>query len=398
MESSKVWSREFTGMAVINFLFAIQFFLFMVTMAPYTTETYSESISVGGFVASVFVIGSLVGRLLAGKLMTSYGASKLLKISLIAFLVISLGYFVSYSIEVLVIIRVLHGIVSGMIMTASGTICVQVTPPTRQGEGIAYYSITAVLGAAIGPFVGIYFLEMENGFQWIFLLNTLLGICSLIILKMTKLHLSTKEFNNISSKQPLTIGMFVERKAVPISILALIFGFCFSGLTSYLVIYCEEIGAIEAASYYFLVHTVFIICSRLFTGKLIDSRGASIVLYPCFILFGFGLFVYSQASEVWMVLCAAAFISTGFGNFNSSAQTVAVKSADNNRMGVAIATFGIFMDLGTGVGPYILGFIIEHFGFRQMYMGMSVIAFMCIPLYYYFYNRKEKCTLQQQVN
>lgn len=80
----------------------------------------------------------------------------------------------------------------------------------------------------------------------------------------------------------------------------------------------------------------------------------------------------------------------GFGNFNSAAQLIAVKNADPARIGLATATYFIFLDLGFGLGPYILGHIIEGIGFRQLYMAASFICLICLPVYYLVYGNKEK--------
>lgn len=285
-----------------------------------------------------------------------------------------------------------------MIGTATGTISMQVIPSTKRAEGIAYYSSSAVIGAAIGPFVGIYVLGLEDGISWIFLINILFGLISLIVLKVLKLQLDFRDENEqeLVNKPAFSLENLIEIKAVPISFIALIIGICFSSVTSFLVTYSEEINLAKAASYYFLVHACCIVCTRFFTGKWIDMKGANIVIYPCLILFSVGLLIYSQASTTWMFLGAGALMSTGFGNFNSGAQTLAVRAISPQRLGIATATYFIFMDIGSGIGPYLLGFIIEGIGYQMLYLVVSIIGFVCIPLYHYFYGRKEKAVLQQK--
>lgn len=133
-----------------------------------------------------------------------------------------------------------------------------------------------------------------------------------------------------------------------------------------------------------------VICSRPFTGKVIDARGANIVVYPCMLLFATGMFVYSQSTTPWMIILAAACMGLGFGNFNSAAQTIALKNADPSRLALATATYFMFLDLGFGLGPYILGHIIEGLGYRSLYMIISCIGLICIPIYYLIYGNKEK--------
>ena len=53
-------------------------------------------------------------------------------------------------------------------VTAIGTIVTALVPDNRKGEGVGYYMLSVTLGAAIGPFLGM-FLTQNAGFQTLFL-------------------------------------------------------------------------------------------------------------------------------------------------------------------------------------------------------------------------------------
>ena len=58
-------------------------------------------------------------------------------------------------------------------------------------------------------------------------------------------------------------------------------------------------------------------------------------------------------------------------------------------MGLAIATFFIFLDLGFGIGPYLLGALVGFMGYRALYVIMTFVILASIPLYYVLLGRKE---------
>src|SRR5699024_9508617 len=78
LEKEKLWSKAFTATSIVNFVLMLSMYLLLVTMAGYAMETYGTTTSMGGFVASVFIIGALVGRLYAGKKITQIGAKRIL--------------------------------------------------------------------------------------------------------------------------------------------------------------------------------------------------------------------------------------------------------------------------------------------------------------------------------
>ncbi|MEK4486324.1 MFS transporter [Psychrobacillus sp. FSL H8-0484] len=394
MMKEKLWTKEFMIVSTINFIITLIFFLLMVTIASYAKTEYGASTSTAGLVSSIFIIGSLIGRLGAGRIISDVGTKKTLWAGLLFFSVTSILYFLAFNISLLLVNRLLQGIAVGIAGTATGTIIAQILPKTRKGEGIGYYSLSAILATAIGPFIGILLMKFENGFQWIFALGVTLSIVCLIIYATVKIDVQINKSNVSQEEKGALLSKFIEPKAVPISLIALLIGFSYSGVMSFLSFYAEEINLVSAASYFFLVYAIVIIFSRPFTGKLMDTRGANIVTYPCLVIFAVGMFLFSQATAGWMLLVAAAFIGLGYGNFNSIAQTVAVKVTPPHRFGLATSTYFILYDIGLGVGPFLLGFIVPNTGYRPIFVSMVVVILCCIPLYHWLHGRKDKELLQ----
>ncbi|QUG40262.1 MFS transporter [Psychrobacillus sp. INOP01] len=390
MNKEKLWTKEFIVVSTINFLATLIFFLLMVTIASYAKSEFEASTSTAGLVSSIFIIGSLLGRLGAGRFIGQKGPIKILWIGLTFFTITSGLYFLANSILVILANRLAQGIAVGIIGTATGTIVAHILPSARKGEGIGYFSLSAILATAIGPFIGILLMKMNNGFTIMFTMNLVLSIICILFFAAVKLKLPPIKLPDKTEEKSSILSQFIEPKAVPISFIALIIGFSYSGVMTFLSFYAESINLVSAASYFFLVYAIVIIFSRPFTGKLMDSRGANIIVYPCIVLFAIGMFLFSQASAGWMLLLAAAFIGFGYGNFNSVAQTIAVKVTEPHRFGLATATYFILFDIGLGIGPYILGFIVPETGYRAIFVAMVVVIIICIPLYYLLHGRKDK--------
>ena len=78
-------------------------------------------------------------------------------------------YFIPGSITFLMFVRLINGL-TAIATTATGTIAAHVTPVERKSEGISLFSLSLVLGTAIGPFFGILLLKS-------FSINLLFAIC-----------------------------------------------------------------------------------------------------------------------------------------------------------------------------------------------------------------------------
>ena len=85
------------------------------------------------------------------------------------------------------------------------------------------------------------------------------------------------------------------------------------------------------------------------------------------------------------LLIAAAVIGLGYGNFNSVAQTLSISKVPNSRISVATTTYFIFLELGLGLGPYLLGTVITWIGYRLTYLSMAGVIVAAAALYHRFY-------------
>ena len=162
LTKEKLWTKEFLTVSLINFIITLMFYLLIVTIASYAQSEYGASTSTAGLVSSIFIIGSLIGRLGTGRVIGSVGTKKTLWVGLLFFTITSILYFATFNIGLLILNRLLQGIAVGIAGTATGTIIAQILPNARKGEGIGYYSLSAILATAIGPFIGILLLKIEN--------------------------------------------------------------------------------------------------------------------------------------------------------------------------------------------------------------------------------------------
>lgn len=390
MKQERLWTKNFIMISSVNFLLTLVFFLLVVIIGLYAVDEFNATTSQAGLVTGIFIVGTLIGRLFIGARIERIGRKKTLIIGFILFNTVTLFYFFSSSITVLLITRLLHGISLGIASTAAATIVAFIIPMARRGEGIGYFSMSSTLATAIGPFVGLLLTQVTT-FQTIFAICFGVGIVGLLaglVVQVPTLKLDVAKEPGV--KQKFSIRRYVEPSAIPIAFVTLAVAFCFSSVLSFMNFYAIEQDLIKAASVFFLVYAISVLVSRPFTGRLMDMKGANYVMYPAFVLLAAGLVVLGSATSSLSFLIAASLIGFGFGNIQSCTQAIAVKITPRERIGMATSTFFIFLDAGLGFGPYILGFVLGILSFSQMYLSLGFLAFVTIGLYYAVYGRSEK--------
>lgn len=278
----------------------------------------------------MFVIGALVSRFFAAKLMEKIGKKNLLLAGALLEVISSIMYFGAVDILVLFMIRFLHGASYGMASTSVSTIVTEIVPKERHGEGIGYFMLSVTLGAAVGPFFGMFLTE-HGGFPMIFLACTAAAVLCFIgvfILDTSCFDPAPARGKNHDTGAGRQKGFF-ETGAIPISLLCAGVYFCYSGVISFLTPYSNEIHLETAATLFFVIYSAAIFFSRPFTGRLFDRKGDRFVMIPAFFSFFTGMFILSQVNTGMILLLSAAFIGLGIGTIQSCGLAIAVKRSGN---------------------------------------------------------------------
>lgn len=386
MNQPKLWTKNFLIVTIANFFLYFTFYLLMVTMSLFASEKFHATPSQAGLASGIFIIGTLISRLVSGKNIERIGCKRMLYIGFTLFLITTCLYVLVNSMGMLLANRFINGAAMGIASTATGTIVSKIIPSERRGEGTGYYTLSLTLAAAVGPFLGMLISEHASFYMnFIVCASVLLvSFIAVFFVEVPKLEFTKEQLNK---KNSFSIHNFFEVKAVPISIVSALIAFCYSSILSFLTPYVKEINLAYAGSFLFIVYAVFVFASRPFTGKWLDTKGENFVMYPSIILFAIALFIIGGANNGFTLLLVGALVGIGYGTVSSSCVAVAIKVSPKHNMGLANSTSFIFQDLGVGFGPFILGLFVPSIGYRGLYLVMAVVAFITCFIYYFLHGR-----------
>jgi len=384
--------KNFIVVTISNFLIYLIYYFLIVITASHAMNALHATASEAGLATGIFILGGLAARLISGRIIIKAGHKKILIIGIFVYLLTSLLYFPASNIAALYIVRFLHGYGFGMSATATGTIAAELIPKERKGEGIGYYGLSMTIASAIGPLAGV-FLNQRSSFDVILICcSGITAVCIIVSLFVTIPDLSgTKaEMKGPVSRRNVTIQDFIERKAVPISVVAFFILLAYSSILAFMTKFAESTGVsgiISASGVFFLIYSLFVLLSRPITGRLFDKYGETVLIYPSIVLFALGLAVLGLSNNGFVMLCSAGLVGFGYGTFFSSANAAAIKASPGDRIHLATTTYFSFADFGAGIGPFILGIIVTATGFRELYFIMAALAFCCIALYYFIHGK-----------
>ena len=380
----RLWTRGFILDTLVNFLIYIIYYMLVVIIASEAISSLNATVSEAGLAAGIFVLGTLAARLAAGRSVEIYGRKKMLYGGILFYLVTTCMYFAVDSLPLMYGVRFLNGIGYGIASTATSTIVSAMIPEERRGEGINYYALSMSLAAAIGPFLGMI---MQQFFSFriiiMFCVAVVLAcLAAAFVMKVDEIRITEERRAQLKE---ISLSSFLEPKVMGIAIVGFFVALCYSSVLSFLATYASELHLMTAGTLFFVVYALSVTIVRPVAGVMFDKKGEDFVMYPTFLCLAVGLLLLSITTRSWEMLVAGVFVGLGYGTFMSNGQAICVKLVDEVRIGVAVSTYFVMLDLGLGVGPYILGAFKGPLGFSGIYSLVGVGSAACAFLYYGLY-------------
>lgn len=259
----------------------------------------------------------------------------------------------------------------------------------KHGKGMAFFSFSMTLGFFGGIIIGGY-ISNYLGFRMIFIISTILGIFSLLMIiifvKEQPDYNSTNDLNvndefGIERIKKIELKVLIKDRDFNIIVIlnTLRWGI-FSGVYVYFIWLLQiyfDLDQIEA-TYFLVILTIIFICSVISGGFLSDRYGAKkILLYSQILIVLTGLFIF-VSTDLLMFMIAASFIGIGFGMFQTSGYALLSKHIEENHHDIKGSAFGINNTLGFifgAFGPILICFLGEISTFLPFYL-VSLLIFI----------------------
>ncbi len=387
MKDERIFTRDFTLDMMISLCCSLNYFTLLINITGFAAFRFGSDTAIGGTAAGIYVIGGLLSRIVAGKYIEMVGRKKMLLIGLSFALVMSTTYFFVSSIAMLMAIRFLHGMSYGISSTCTSDIVAKLLPQSRRGEGLGYFFLSITIACAIGPLLGMTLGSSQN-YDAVFFVGLVMYSLALVMALILRVPEETLTEEQIREAKSFTLNSMFQRSALPLALTVMVFYFSYSGVLAFIASYSEEIGLVETATFFYLSVAAGTLLSRIYAGRIYDERGPNKVIIPAYVGFIIGMTIFATTSDSLLFLFSGFIIGIGVSIVFSICQSIVVSRTPPRRYGVTTSTFSALNDLGTGLGPSILGILIAAVGFRDMYLVCAFIAFASFLMYWGIHGRR----------
>ena len=413
-----------------------------IAIPAMANEFHSAPVMLNMVVAS-YIIASAAFLLPFGRLGDIVGRRKVFFIGMVLFTITSFLCAIAFSLQSLILFRVLQGVASAMIFGTSMAILISFAPPQERGKVIGLTVSATYLGLSLGPVLG-GFMTAYLSWRVIFYFNCLIGLFVAVftLLKVPRdLSRAQEEtfdligsvlcvtgivsilygVSSISSvylaryillvglvlfivfiryemslKFPLIkIEMFTRNIPFAFSNLAALINYAATFASTFMMsLYLQTVMGFspEKAGIILLAQPIVMAILSPYAGKLSDRKQPRMVASWGMGITTIGLFFFvflSERTPVGLVVANLMFIGLGFALFSSPNTKAVMSSVSKSFYGVASSTLGTMRLVGQAISMTIVTLITSLFmnnsdlgsvDYISQYLKSSKTAFVVFTL------------------
>jgi EmrB/QacA subfamily drug resistance transporter len=147
---------------------------------PTLEREMSTDVATVSWVINAYNIVFAVLLVSMGRLADQLGRKRFFIVGLAVFTIGSALCAAAWSIEWLIVFRVIQGAGAGILAPLGFAMTVLVFPPEQRGRGLALIAVVALVSSALGPVLGGAVVEIAN-WHWIFLINIPFGVLGIVL-------------------------------------------------------------------------------------------------------------------------------------------------------------------------------------------------------------------------
>ena len=334
----------------------------------------------GGYHVSRAVLMPFIGRW-----SDRTGRKLILGTGLFLYAGISLLYIFADNLPGLLVVRLLHGFVNGMIIPIARAWVGDITPIGEEGRWQGYFNAAFFSGSAVGPILGGLLMDVFNtdiAFATMGGFNLVAFLAVTIFLreqqKPTNVQKPSASFRVLGGN-PLFWGLFLQRTGLEL---------CYATFVFFLPVFANDQLGLSASVIGILLGVTLMLtsCLQLVTGRLADRYDQrKLIIIGSIISFTIVCFIsHSPNVTVFALLIIVRSLGSAISLPSSSAITVLLGRRFG--MGSVISLLGLATSIGMGLGPIIAGLIYDYLGGISSVFyyagGMGIISLLPFAILY----------------
>lgn len=355
-------SREFAFVLLAYFFSFFSVSLFY--LFPLFLDRFHPSKIRVGLIMGIQSVTAILVRPLFGRVLDEQGGRKAALGSILFMIAVISGFHLVRSAGLLVILlRALSGVGWGIAATAILAVCSDLAPANRMAQSLGVVGIAGIIAEAIGPTVAE---EVSRGFGFGAVFNLSVAMLAAAFLCVAAIRQPPPRSNRRQADEASRLADYSLPILIVMASMPVVHGAVRGTVINFIALFGTSAGFARVGPF-FLAFSAAAILMRLAFGDLSDRYGRKRVIVPTAVLIGLNLFWIAGVRSYPAFLIGGFAAGLGQGLMFPALSTYVIDSLGRGKKGLALGIYLSLVDVGTGLGSPVFGWVSDRTGYRGMY-------------------------------
>ena len=335
-----------------------------------------------GLIYSSFSLSRALLQTPVGRLADTFSKKNIIVAGLIIYTIISVVYTYVTSPEMLIIVRVFHGVGSSMMMPVAMAYAMNMTPKGEEGKYMGYLNTALFSGFGAGPFIGGYIYE---NYSTAMVFNTM-SVLVAISLVLTVLLVPEEESLGMKRREkPVPISKILANRTLSsILIYRAVNALGRGTIMSFLPLFAVQILGLSSTYIGIILSTGIFLNAFLQTpmGILADRTNKSKLLIAGGLVGSVGYFYMVQTGTIAEIFIARMIVSIGGALSLPAVTAIIAEEGRELGSGSTVGVFNTAMSIGQIVGPVFSGYLLDVYGMGSVFYFSVFISALSVLTYW----------------
>jgi MFS family permease len=360
-----LWTPAFVRLSVAE----LAYFTVAGMMLPLVPLYAVGALGAGGLWVGIsvgaFNITALVLRPFAGRAADRHSRRSLMVWAAVGFAVLVALSPAVHHLAVLVLLRALLGAAEAVFFVASFALLSDLAPPERAGEALSYNSLSLYAGIALGPVLGET-VQRHGGFTAAFLTAGALGLLAAALSAQLQ-----EPAPAVATPGPA--GHLIHRAVVGPAIGLAVGVAAMSGLFAFVALRAVDVG-LDGSRWVMLLFGAVVVGVRLLLADLPDRVPPLRLMTQSLATSAIGMAVLAASDGATGLFVGAGIAALGTALLTPAFFAAVMPRIDPSERGAASGTASLFLDLGLGGGPVLLGLLAATASITAGFAAFAVLS------------------------
>jgi len=375
----KIFTRDFILGFSAQFTFIAVYHILIPTLPIYLSKSGSTEEEIG-ILIGVFFVSSLVLRPFVGKALLRIPEKSFMIVGALLFALSSFSYLLASPFWPFFTVRVFQGIALAFFHTASFTLIANISPRAHRGQSLGYFLLASNFSLALSPPIGMFIIN-HFSFTLLFLVCSGASLCCLCITSQLRRTQIAPSEDSPGRKEFL-----LSSKALPASIISFFNMIVWGALTAFFPLYAVNQGVADPGLFFTAIAAMLFV-ARAFGGRILDLYSKERVIPVLITTYVISMTLLAFSKNLPMFIFVALIFGIGNAFLSPIVMAYALDRAGSSP-GPVVGTYTALSDLGLGLGPVIMGFIVRFSSYPVMFLCLAFTAVINL-IYFYFFVRKK---------